>query len=263
MLETVYLDRNTFIHQLDPRTKIIGMVLLSILPFVFNDPIYVGMVAFSFLGLGALAQALDNFYRARYLMFIFLVVGFIVWQFYLDDGSVVAHIGSVSLFRESLLYGLAMGLRYTSVLMLGMLLVSVIKIEELMLGLTKLGVPYTIAFIFSLTARLIPAFAYAFSTILQAQIARGLDLETRNPYKRVARLMPVMVPFLIYTIRYATLLSMALEAKGFSPGIKRTYFLELRMTVWDYLVLINLITIILGTVTLRFYGYGAVIPGRI
>jgi energy-coupling factor transport system permease protein len=76
--------------------------------------------------------------------------------------------------------------------------------------------------VISMTARLVPTLAVAVTTIVQAQVARGLDLDGRNPLRRARQLAPVVIPFLVYAIGYAALLSMALEARGLRPHTRRT-----------------------------------------
>lgn len=73
----------------------------------------------------------------------------------------------------------------------------------------------------------------------------------------------MVIPFLMYAIRHAALLSMALEARGFRPNARRTYYVELRMTARDYVALVGLMATITVCVMLRLKGYGAVLPRRI
>jgi energy-coupling factor transport system permease protein len=118
------------------------------------------------------------------------------------------------------------------------------------------------AFAFSTALRLVPTFAGAGATIVQAQISRGLNLESGGPVARLRRFIPLSVPLFIYAIRHTNMLAMALESKGFRPEQKRTFYLELRMTPGDYAVLIFLVLLITALLILRLQGYGVVMPGR-
>ena len=109
-----------------------------------------------------------------------------------------------------------------------------------------------------------PTFAGAGATIIQAQVSRGLDLESGNIFSRVRKFIPQAVPLFIYAIRHTNLLAMALESKGFSPESKRTLYYEPRMRIIDYVVLANL-TVIFGILLYARVGLhlGVVIPGRL
>lgn len=104
MIGHPYLDRGSPVHLLDPRTKIVWFLLLSIAPFLFNSPVYVAVTALVVVGLGALARSLKSYVRVRYLPMLFLVVTFAAWQFYLTGATVVARLGPLTLTREALLY---------------------------------------------------------------------------------------------------------------------------------------------------------------
>jgi energy-coupling factor transport system permease protein len=70
-----------------------------------------------------------------------------------------------------------MGLRLASFVSIGLVLLSTTRNEELTHGLIRMGLPHPVAFAFATALRLIPTFAGAGATIVQAQMARGLDLE--------------------------------------------------------------------------------------
>lgn len=218
---SLYQDRGTVLHGLDPRTKIVGFVLLSGLLLVFNDPRYLAVLVAVLVLLGALGQSLGNYFRVRYLAFFLFLTSWVAWQFYIH-GQVIARLGPVGLSRQGVLYGLSSGLRVSSALLLGTLFLSVTGIEELLAGLIRLGLPYRVGFVISVTARLVPLLALTLGDIVRAQTARGLDLQTRNPVKRIARLFPVLVPFLTFSARHAARLAMALESKGFRPSGARS-----------------------------------------
>ena len=115
-------------------------------------------------------------------------------------------------------------------------------------------------FAFSTALRLVPTFAGAGATIVQAQVSRGLDLESGNIFKRAGKFIPLAVPLFIYAIRHTNMLAMALESKGFSPEAKRTLYLEPQMRPVDYGVLVLLALVWGGMLFLRLRGYGEVLP---
>jgi energy-coupling factor transport system permease protein len=148
--------------------------------------------------------------------------------------------------------------------MTGLILLSTTRNEELTHGLIRLGIPYPVAFAFSTALRLIPTLAGAGATIIQAQVSRGLDLESGNVFIRMGKFIPQAVPLFIYAIRYTNLLAIALESRGFSPGAKRTFYYELRMGRRDYAAMIILTIAFAAALYLRLgLGLGAVIPGRL
>jgi energy-coupling factor transport system permease protein len=139
--------------------------------------------------------------------------------------------------------------------MLGTLFASTIGVEEFMLGLIRLRVPYPIAFIFSLAVRLVPTFASVSTTIVEAQIGRGLDVESRNPFKRARNIAPVVLPFFVYAFRYSLLLSIALETRGFSLSATRTSLSELQLMATDRVVIAGLFCVMIVVLLIRFHSH--------
>jgi len=260
----LYLDRNTWAHRLDPRTKIISALILFSLCLSFNHPLFLAVVAAGILGIAVCSGALPNFWRLRFLLVLLFLFSAVLWPFFVAGRTPLFTFGPMTVTRESLLYGLGMGLRLSSFVMTGLILLSTTRNEELTHGLIRLGIPYPVAFAFSTALRLIPTLAGAGATIIQAQVSRGLDLESGNVFIRMGKFIPQAVPLFIYAIRYTNLLAIALESRGFSPGAKRTFYYELRMGRRDYAAMIILTIAFAAALYLRLgLGLGAVIPGRL
>lgn len=260
----LYLDHGTWVHRLDPRTKIISTLILFILCLCFNHPLYMAGVSLGILGIAVSARALPNFWRLRFILFLLVAFSSLMWPFFTQGPTPLWAWGPFRVSRESFLYGLAMGLRLASFVAAGLILLSTTRNEELTNGLLRMGVPYPVAFAFSTSLRLIPTFAGAGATIVEAQVCRGLDLESGGIFSRIGKFIPQAVPLFFYAIRHTNLLAMALEARGFSPEAKRTLYYEPRMRAVDYGV-IGLLSIILVAVLYARLGMhlGTVFPGRL
>lgn len=263
MFPSFYVNRRTPVHALDPRTKILGMLMLSGLPFTFNDPRYVAVLAAGAVLVAAVGGCRENLVRLRGVYLLLFVVTFLTWQFYLPGTTVLARFGPAVITREGLLYGLAAGIRFVTVLTVSVVFLSCTRNEELTIGLIKLRLPYPAAFVISLTVRLVPTLVTAASTILDAQTARGFQVQTRNPVRRVAQVLPLAIPLVMYALRHASTMSLALEARGFSPTARRTFYANPVMTARDGAVLGTLALLLAVCLGLRLTGHGAVLPDRI
>ncbi len=259
----LYLDKDTWIHRLDPRTKILGVLIVFTICLCFNHPLSMGGVSLGVMFIAVSAKALPNFWRLRFILFLLIVFSSMLWPFFAKGQTPFWSWGWLQLSRESLLFGVAMGLRLATFVATGLIFLSTTRNEELTNGLIRMGIPYPIAFALSTALRLVPTFAGAGATIIQAQVSRGLDLESGTIFSRIGKFIPQAVPLFIYAIRHTNLLAMALESKGFSPQSPRTFYYEPQMGRTDYIVLIFLGVVLLGLLYLRVgLGLGAVMPGR-
>jgi energy-coupling factor transport system permease protein len=248
----LYLDRGTFVHRLDPRTKMFLLVGAFVLAFLFLNPLYGLVVLALVVAFGALARSLVNLKRIRFILVMIGLVTVVMWSVFSQ--------GETPMFLfvewEALLYGIGVALKIDATIIAGMIFLSTTRNEEIATGLVKLGVPYRFAFAVSTALRLVPTIAATGSTISQAQRSRGLDLESGNLIQKVRKNTPLLIPVFVSTIRSTNVFSMALESKGFGASQKRTYFLNLTMERRDYLVLGVFALLLLIALFLRFAGYG-------
>jgi energy-coupling factor transport system permease protein len=248
----LYLDRDTWVHRLDPRTKMILLIGVFVLAFLFVNPLYGLVVLAIVLAFGYAAKSLINLRRIRFILFMIGLMTIILWSIFSS--------GETPLFwfveREAFFYGIGVALRIDITIIAGMIFLSTTRNEEIATGLVKLGIPYRFAFAVSTALRLVPTIAATGSTIGQAQRSRGLDLESGNIIQRVRKNTPLLIPVFVSTIRSTNVFSMALESKGFGASPDRTYFLRLAMSRRDALVLVVFALLLAAAVALRMAGYG-------
>ncbi len=260
----LYNDQKTLLHHLDPRTKILGALILSALCLVYNHPLYMAAVTLLIILIALWARSLRNFWRFRFILILLFLFSSALWPFFIKGNTPLWSWRLFQISLESLLYGLAMGLRLSTFISIGLIFLSTTRNEEITHGLIRLSVPYPVAFALSGALRLVPTFVGAGATIVQAQISRGLDLESGSLLRRISQFIPLAVPLFIYAIRYTHLLAMALESKGFNPQAKRTFYIELQMRWRDYLTLAFLLLFIGLALYIRIgLGYGAILTNKI
>jgi energy-coupling factor transport system permease protein len=249
---SMYLDRDTWVHHLDPRTKIFLLLGMFVLPFVFLNPLYEVAVLVLVLFFGYLAKVLDNLRRIWFILVTITILTVVLWSIFAS--------GQTPLFlfveQEALLYGISIALRIDITIIAGMIFLSTARNEEVAIGLVRLGIPYRFAFAVSTALRMIPTIVATGLTIGQAQRSRGLDLKSGSIIQRTRKYVPLLVPVFVSTIRSTNVFSMALESKGFGASRRRTFFLQTAMGRRDVLVLVAFTVILAGSVALRAAGYG-------
>ena len=249
----LYLDRDTPLHRLDPRTKVLLLLASFALAFVFDDPLYnLGVLAFQ-LSLVTLAGAWPNVIRMWKLLAVIAVVTAALFA--------VSAPGDTPLFwiveRESLAYGLGVALRLNVLIIAGLVFLSTTTNEEIALALVRFGVPYRISFAVSTALRLVPTILGTALVITQAQRSRGHDVDSGNIIARVRKFT-----IFVSTIRSTQVFAMALESKGFNAGGTRTFFLNPRFGRIDALVVATSAIVLAAALWLRLEGHGAIVGYR-
>ncbi len=119
--------------------------------------------------------------------------------------------------------------------------------EAFEVGLVTLGIPWSFAFLLSLTLRLVPEMRRRFQVIEDAQRSRGLDL-SGGPVARVRARVPMLLPFFVAVIRYGYELSEALTARGFDSIDERTSLVRIGHGPADYGVYLLAVTLVVASV---------------
>lgn len=259
----MYRDLHTVIHSLDPRTKLIGFLVLTLVPLAFNNPMYVAGIGLVVLGIARLGGCAGIIVRLWRQFLLLIAINTVLWQLYSPGTTTLLTWGSFKITREGLLFGFAASLRFALILMIGIIFVSCVSTEQISAGLVHLKVPHVFAFTVAMALRLLPTFISTGQIISEAQRARGFDATSRNPLRRLIQVFPLVIPVTMYGLRQASKMSLSLEGRGFRPGAPRTSLVQLSFGRTDALALLSVFALIAVCLAVRFSGYGAVIPNRL
>jgi energy-coupling factor transport system permease protein len=226
----LFVERDSWLHRLDPRTKV-AMLTAIVLLAVAGDQLWLPLSLFVLALLGIHhARAWRSLWRIRVILAAIIIVSTIVWSLFAT--GVTPLFGPVQV--ESLLFGITTGIKLAAMVTASIAWLSTTRNEEVAAGFVAMGVPYRVAFAFSAALRMVPTFAGAGMTIAQAQRARGLDLDAGGPIARIRTYLPLLVPVFGTALRSVHHQSMALESRGFGARGKRTTLLQLRMGPVDW-----------------------------
>jgi len=117
--------------------------------------------------------------------------------------------------------------------------------ERFEAALVELGIPWSFAFLLSLTAGLVPQMRDRFRVIEETQRSRGLDL-SGGPISKIRARVPMLIPFLVATIRSGFELSTALSARGFDEPGPRTSITTVDHSIADlgvYLLAVGVVAV--------------------
>jgi len=229
----LYLDKDTFLHRLDPRTKLLVVLATFTIALMFDSLQVLLALAAIILLYGFMGKVLSNLKRIRAILLMIAFFSIVLWS--LTKGGATRLLGPITL--EGIIYGFIIGIKFDVMIISGMIFLSSTKIEEISLGLVKLKVPYRGAFAFSTAIRLVPMIVGTSYTITQAQKSRGLDLDSGTFIQKFRKYVPLLIPTLISIIRGTNVFAMALESKGFGYDESRTNYLEIGFDGADYTII--------------------------
>jgi len=125
--------------------------------------------------------------------------------------------------------------------------------DHLGLALEQTHVPYEFVFAFTTAVRFVPVLAEEAQTIMDAQKARGLELERGNFLKRIRNYIPILIPLIVSAIRRSLELAEAMESRAWGATKKRTNLYVLKIHKGDVALVGLTILLLVATVYVRFY----------
>ncbi len=245
----LYLDKDTYLHRLDPRCKLFIMFVTFILALMFYSIPVLSVLGIIVLVYAHSGRTLSNLKRIRFVLIMIALFSIVIWS--LMKGGDTVLLGPIT--KEGILFGIATGIKFDIMIIAGMVFLSSTKIEEISLGLVKLKLPYRGAFAFSTAIRLVPTIVATASTIIQAQKSRGLDLDSGSFYQKLKKYIPLLIPTVISVIRGTNVFAMALESKGFGYNSQRTNYLEIKLRKPDVIMMLMTVLFLALGIFLKQY----------
>jgi len=245
--------------KLHPATKILCLLIMLIEAMVFNHPLYLAPLLALVIIICLLAFAVR---RALSLWKFYLVIALaavVLWSLFLDEPGPGYILLGRHISLQAILYGIGMGERLITLILFAVAFSAATPIEAFTYGLRRLGLPYKVGFSLSLAFRLVPSIYQTARMVETAQRARGYDFRSQGFFRKILGFVPLMIPTILYTLRNANNLSLALECKGFGLKRQRTSYVCYHFGWGDVLALTLFAGILTASVWLRLHGYGAVV----
>jgi energy-coupling factor transport system permease protein len=259
-----YFPGNTIVHRLDPRTKILLVMLYIVALFQARSFVSYGILLVFLLVSVRLsrvgAKALLNGMRP---VVVILVFTGILNLFYGTTGTVLFHWGILTVTTGGVKTAFFMIVRILMLISGTFLLTYTTSpilltdgLESLLSPLKKLRVPvHELAMMMSIALRFIPTLIEETDKIMSAQKARGADFDSGNLLDKAKALVPLLVPLFVSAFRRADELATAMECRCYHGGEGRTRLRRLAYTGADWTAL-ALGVVILAAVCVCAYGFG-------
>jgi energy-coupling factor transport system permease protein len=258
------IEQRSWVHHLDPRTKVFLILFFSFMPFIFSDP----LILLIFIALTLPLWLSSNIdFRPMLGAFggltFFLIIIFLLnalrlpnelvnpdpqfaYTWYIRLGPIVAT--SRTIYRAEFLT-----LRLICPMTIGLLVIATTDPTFLAKGLRMLRIPTSVVFMLLAGLRFIPIVMEQMFIVLDAQQIRGVK------GSRIQRTKLMLLPLFITSLRRSRIMGLACEAKGFGAGRWNSFYENFHYGVADKAIIIILIILTIGSLIARF-GFGIGIP---
>lgn len=265
-----YYPVKSVLHRMDPRMKLIIMILYIVMIFFIKTFVGFGIV----LVFLALTIALSHVPLLKVLkslkVIIILVIFTVVMSVLFYNGKaedLLWSAGILKIYKEGLLNAGRMALRLVFLVLGPTMLTFTTTPVELTDGLESLLKPlsyikfpvHELAIIMSIALRLIPTLVEETDKIQSAQKARCADFESGNVFKRAKAMIPVLIPLFVSSFRRADDLADAMDSRCYRGAKGRTRMKKLKVHFRDFAALFVMCVFFFAVLWLRYNFFPALI----
>ena len=239
-----YFPGQSIIHRLDPRTKLIMLVVYIVALFLAESWVSYGLMFLFLVTVIWLSTIpLKSILRGMKPLMVILIFTGVLNLFFTQEGEVIFHFWILTMTTGGLSRAVMMMSRILMLITGTFLLTYTTSpialtdgLESLMKPLKKVGVPvHELSMMMCIALRFIPTLIEETDKIMCAQKARGADFETGSLMDRAKALIPILVPLFISAFRRADELATAMECRCYQGGEGRTKMKLLRYHLEDFL----------------------------
>jgi len=249
-----YFDTSSPVHKMDPRAKILLTVFLIVFLFIAkNFYALIFMAVFIFLVLALTRVPFRIYIKNLKAILPVIIFTALINMFYGGGGKEIFSFWIFTLNTGGISKAVFMALRIVLLILLSSVLTYTTSpndltdaIERIFSFLTVFGLKnavHTLAMMMTIALRFIPTLIEEAEKIMNAQKARGADLESGNLFERIRSLIPILIPLLISSVMRAYQLAEAMECRCYNGGEGRVRMKQLRFGGVDFIAFfVSLVT---------------------
>lgn len=262
-----YVDMNSFLHKLDPRTKFLFFISISVLTSLIKNGVSLLFIFLFMLIIWLKSKTgkymLSVMVKLRVLLIFIMLLWLIIGIFTENIGDIIYY-GQLSIFGNSIniffewfdIYkGLVLALRIYLMISSFYTIIISTNFSEIILGLRSLKVPYSISFGIGLVFQIIPMIITEFYAIMEAQSSRGLEIEKCGVRKKIKNYVTLSLPLLFRALSKGHAISLAMHYYKLDLKKERTSYKMIKTTKYDYIFLSITTIVIIISIVLNFVYY--------
>ena len=249
-----FIDTNSFVHKLDPRAKLLFLIAFIVFIFIAGNFISLGLLCLVLVTSMIASRIPVKMYLKNIKAIIpIILITALLNVFYTSGGKVLVDWWIFTITTNGIYRASFMALRIVLLILSSAVLsystspTSLTGAIESLLSPLKFiglgGAVHTMAMTMTIALRFIPTLIEETQKIMNAQKARGADLDSGNLVKKVKALLPILIPLLISSVRRAYELAEAMECRCYNGGKGRTKFRVMKYSARDLVVAIGLCAI--------------------
>lgn len=257
-----YYPGKSVLHRLDPRMKLIVTFWLIVVIFLCKSFFSLGLIALTAVVAAAISSVpAKMILKSLKPIVIILVFTAVLNILYTEGGDVYFERWGISITEKGVNTAVFTMIRIVSLVVISSLLTYTTTPTMLTDALERILSPlkifkikvHTLAMMMTLALRFIPTLIEEIERIMNAQKARGADLESGGLVQRAKALVPIFIPLMVSSFRRAYELAFAMTCRCYTGGEGRTRMKQMKLGLRDFVALIFCIAVTAGVIVLNHF----------
>lgn len=250
---SLYTERDSIVHDVDPITKLIYILFAIVIPIILPS----FSLFFLCVGLGIVLLIVAKVFRKSlpvfgFVLIVLITVVIIQGLFNPENETVLFHIGPFAMYKEGLLYALTIVFRVINIVSSFMILVLTTKPTDLVGSLVRKGMSPRIGYVIVSVFQIIPEMMGTMGTITDSQRARGMETEG-NLLVRIKAFLPLLGPVVLGSLINTKERAMALEVRSFNSEVPKTYLYEEKTYTYGRFLQLGMLLLIVCALVWRIF----------
>ena len=258
-----YLPYDSIMHRMDPRAKILGLLLVLI--SIFFDAGFSGyflIALFCYLALKLSKISLSYLIKSIKPMLFMMCFLAVINIFVMRTGEVLFTIGSFAIYIKAITQTAYIVIRLILIVAMTTVVTATTKPLDLTLGIEHLLSPFKrfgfpaheVAMMISIALRFIPTLLEETERIMKAQASRGVDFKEGKLMEKISAIISLIVPLFISAFSRAEELANAMEARCYHPDAKRTRYKQLYWKLQDTILMASSLVLMATLIVMSVIG---------
>ncbi|MBQ2847747.1 MAG: energy-coupling factor transporter transmembrane protein EcfT [Clostridia bacterium] len=257
-----YYPGKSVLHNLDPRAKLIITFWLIVVIFLCKSFFSLGLIALTAVAAAALSKVpAKMILKSLKPIVIILIFTAVLNVLYTEGGKVYFSFWEIAVTEKGVNTAIFTMIRIVSLVIISSLLTYTTTPTMLTDALERILSPlklfkikvHTLAMMMTLALRFIPTLIEEIDRIMNAQKARGADLETGGIVQRAKALVPIFIPLMVSSFRRAYELAFAMTCRCYTGGEGRTRMKQMKLGARDFVAFLFCAAITAGVIVLNHF----------
>ncbi len=263
-----YFPGESFIHKLDARAKLVAVFVALVEIFLCQNFYSLALVVlFAVISVAVSKISFKVVFKGMKMIYFIVVLTSILQIFYNKEGTnLLPEEWPFAITTGGVFTAIFMAVRIVCLILVSSLLTYTTSpttltdgISRLLSPLNKIKIPVdTLAMMMTIALRFIPTLIEEIDKIMNAQKARGADLDSGSLAKRAKALIPVFIPLFVNSFRRAYELAFAMECRCYNGNVRRTRMKQMHFTWRDAIAFLIIIVMLAGIILLNYFFKGVI-----